>query len=204
MEFAIACRIQASIAKRSLASAGVVVEGSGMPESLRCLSCCFLVTGDGDVCVGADRDKVHCWGSHSVSMAYFVRWIGAHRRRPETSGKEGRATQTVETRQATHDQSLEEAQGWPMSMIREYVGELNRRIRLRICRRRSRNRRPTRQVVGDVKGLSLVSQEESDGWRVGPEDVEKEGCIQRGRRNGKRLQCRGAACRILSNICDDA
>ena len=42
MELAIACRTQASVAKRSLASAVDVVEGSGMTDSRRCLSCNFL------------------------------------------------------------------------------------------------------------------------------------------------------------------
>ena len=59
-----------------------------------------------------------------------------------------------------------------------------------------RNRRPKQQVVNELKESSPLSREESSGWRVVQEDVEKRVDIQQGRRYDKRLKRRGETCRI--------
>ena len=83
-----------------------------------------LAAGDGNICVGADRNEVHRGGGHGESVSYFAKGIGAHRRKPETSGKVGKGYSDGRNTSGNSDQSLEEALGWPISRSVLFVGEL--------------------------------------------------------------------------------
>ena len=96
----------------------------------------------------------------------------------------------------THNQTLKEARGLPVSISADERVRVNRRLQVRSGRQRLRSRRPKRQVGDDVKESGSVRRGQPDCWRVVQEDVEKKGCIQQGRRDDKDLQDRGTACRI--------
>ena len=96
----------------------------------------------------------------------------------------------------THNQTLKEARGLPISISADDRRRVNRRLQVRIGKQRLRSRRPKRQVVDEVKESGSVRRGQPDCWRVVQEDVEKKGCIQQGRRDDKDLQDRGTACRI--------